>query len=191
MSLLPTQIANFLNTAYEYFSPPNSPVQRTQPIPISRDPSKLSSPLNERLDAACQSPTTSLANLSPNSMRRELDITKHDLARAHVDTTRLEERCKMLERTLKETRELLRSREAELEKLRREREKERALAERRRSDTQYHLQHRASANNLATYQRNGNSLDTRLGAADIARRIHLHDDAAHVRPPGPPPPRRP
>ncbi|KAF9478305.1 hypothetical protein BDN70DRAFT_809000 [Pholiota conissans] len=74
-------------------------------------------------------------------MRRELDVTKHDLARAHVDSTQLKERCKMLEKTLKETRELLRTREAEIEKLRRERDRDRAMAERRRSDMHGHGNH--------------------------------------------------
>lgn len=142
--------------------------------------------MKERLDAACQSPTSSLAHLSPTSMRRELDVTKHDLARAQADSTRLEERCKMLEKTLKETRELLRSREAELEKLRRERDRERAMAERRRSDVgpQYHSQQPHTGNNtLSTYSRQGNSLDTRMTSVEVARqlhsnRMHLHEDDA-------------
>ncbi|KDR76019.1 hypothetical protein GALMADRAFT_67842 [Galerina marginata CBS 339.88] len=114
-------------------------------------------------------------------MRRELDVTKHDLARAHVDTTRLEERCKMLEKTLKETRELLRSREAELEKVRRERDRERAMAERRRSDVgpQYnghHVKGSSSSSNLSTYARNSSSLDTRMSSSDLAHRMLFHDD---------------
>lgn len=183
---LPPQIANFLNSAYNYISPPNSPSQSPKPIVVARQPSSLSSPLKERLDAACQSPSSSLAHLSPTSMRRELDVTKHDLARAQTDSTRLEERCKMLEKTLKETRELLRSREAELEKLRRERDRERAMAERRRSDVgpQYHSQQPHTGNNaLSTYPRQGSSLDTRMTSVELARqlhsnRMHLHEDDA-------------
>ncbi|KAF8972182.1 hypothetical protein BDZ97DRAFT_1913412 [Flammula alnicola] len=158
-------VINFLNTAYDYISPQSSPLR--SPQSISREQSSSTTPLKERLDAACQSPTSTLANLSPTSMRRELDVSKHDLARAHVDSTQLKERCKMLERTLKETRELLRAREAEVEKLRRERDRERAMAERRRSD--------------------GNSLDTRMSSSDLARqmhsnRMHLHEDDARRTP---------
>jgi hypothetical protein len=173
--------ANFLNTAYDYLSPPASPLRTPQAIPVSREPSASVSPLKERLDAACQSPTSTLAHLSPNSMRRELDVTKHDLARAHVDSTQLKERCKMLEKTLKETRELLRTREAELEKLRRERDRERAMAERRRSDVgpQYQSQQHLGTGGPRNA---GGSLDTRMSSADLARQMHghgnNHDDRA-------------
>ncbi|KAG6848972.1 hypothetical protein H0H93_012355 [Arthromyces matolae] len=91
-------------------------------------------PLSERLDAACLSPTSSLSSLSPFSMRREFDATKNELAKSQADVTRLEERCRMLEKTLKETRDMLRTRDVELERLRREREKDRMIGERRRSD---------------------------------------------------------
>ncbi|TFK36652.1 hypothetical protein BDQ12DRAFT_653955 [Crucibulum laeve] len=107
---------------------PHTPEDSDSTIPLQRE---HSSSLRERLDAACQSPTSSIP---PQSMRRELDNTKHQLARSQSDLTKLEERCRMLERTLRETRDLLRSRDNELERLRRERERERALAERRRSD---------------------------------------------------------
>jgi len=174
---------NFLNTAYDYFSPQSSPNQRPQLFLVSREPSAT---LRERLDAACQSPTSTIANFSPHVMRRELDLTKHDLARAHADSTRLDERVKMLEKTLKETRDLLRSREAELDKLRKEKEKERLLAERRRSDAghQQHLQNRSSNGSLAV--RNvGSSLDTRLAAADLAQRLRVHQAKSPNRTPSP------
>ena len=186
MSLLPSQIVNFFNTTYNYLSPPPSPSRN---LPISREQSISTSPLKERLDAACQSPTSTLAHLSPTSMRRELDITKHDLAKAHVDTARLEERCKMLERTLKETRELLRSREAELERVRRERDRERAISERRRSDTglQHVLQNQRSVGNLLSYGRNSSSLDTGMSSSELGRhlhtnRLHLHQEEAQRTP---------
>ncbi|KAG5715055.1 hypothetical protein E4T56_gene15271, partial [Termitomyces sp. T112] len=67
-------------------------------------------------------------------MRREFDATKHELAKSQAEVARLEERCRMLEKTLKETREMLRVRDAELEKTRQEREKDRMVAGRRRSD---------------------------------------------------------
>jgi len=95
-------------------------------------------------------------------MRRELDASKHDLARAQVDTTRLEERCKMLEKTLKDTREILRSREAELDLLRRERDRERV--ERRRSDVGLR---NSSPNKIVYPPRNSSSLDTRISSMDI------------------------
>jgi len=115
-----------------YSSGPNSPSTTRLPAPdIPRDGSAS---LRERLDAACHSPTSSLAGLAPSSMRRELDATKHELAKSQADVVRLSERCKMLEKTLKETRDLLKARDIEIERTRREREKERLVAERRRSD---------------------------------------------------------
>lgn len=177
MSLL----LNFLNTAYDYLTPQTSPVQGPQFLPVSREPSAS---LKERLDAACHSPTSSLANYPPNLMRRELDATKNDLARALADTTRLEERVKMLEKSLKETRDLLRSREAEIDKLRRE--KDRLLTERRRSDSgsQQHLQNRASSSSLTARQAAA-SLDTRMAAPDLAHRMRLHEAKSRNRTPSP------
>ncbi|KAG6832782.1 hypothetical protein H0H92_009400 [Tricholoma furcatifolium] len=70
-------------------------------------------------------------------MRRQFDATKAELAKSQADVVRLEERCRMLEKTLKETREMLRARDAEVEKMRRDREKERMVAERRYSDPLY------------------------------------------------------
>ena len=95
-------------------------------------------------------------------MRRELDASKHDLARAQVDTTRLEERCKMLEKTLKDTREILRSKEAELDFLRRERDRERV--ERRRSDAG--LSRNSTPTKIIYPPRNSSSLDTRITSVD-------------------------
>ncbi len=166
-------LSSILSTAYDYLSPPASPHNPPASIPVSREPSSLPTPLKDRLDAACQSPTSTLSHLSPNSMRRELDISKHDLARAQVDSTQLKERCKMLEKTLKETRELLRAREAELEKMRRERDRERAMAERRRSDVGPNYQTQQTNG-----MRQGGSLDTRMSSADLSREMHgnrMHD----------------
>lgn len=110
-------------------------------------------------------------------MRRELDHTKQDLARAQVDAVRLEERVKMLERTLKETREMLKNREGEVEKMRREIVKEREqhnIKERRRSDAG--LLHAHSGQSLAGVNRYpGGSLDTRLAASDLAQRLKSRD----------------
>lgn len=115
-----------------YSSGSDSPSTRLPATPDTRDHHSAS--LRERLDAACLSPTSSIAGLAPSSMRRELDATKHELVKSQSDVVRLQERCKMLEKTLKETREMLRARDIELEKMRREREKERLITERRRSD---------------------------------------------------------
>jgi hypothetical protein len=98
-------------------------------------------------------------------MRRELDASKHDLARAQADTTRLEERCKMLEKTLKDTREILHLREAELDLLRRERDREKV--ERRRSDAG--LSRNSTPTKVIYPPRNSSSLDTRITSVDIQK----------------------
>ena len=148
-------LLNFFST---YISPPASPqTALIRALPISRQSS-----LKERLDAACQSPSSILSSLPPESMRRELDVTRHDLARAQVDTTRLEERCKMLEKTLKDTREMLRSREAELDLLRRERDREKV--ERRRSDAGLR---NPPPSKIVYPPRNSSSLDTRITSLDV------------------------
>ncbi|KAF9037661.1 hypothetical protein BJ165DRAFT_1353216 [Panaeolus papilionaceus] len=126
-------------------------------------------------------------------MRRELDITKHDLARANVDTLRVEERCKMLERSLKDTRDMLRAKEAEIERLRRDRDRdravvqqaaaERALSMRRASDAALQYTPQQSRNNSPSPTphkgpRHASSLDTRMNSADLARQIN---DRARMR----------
>jgi hypothetical protein len=103
-------------------------------------------------------------------MRRELDATKHDLARSQADVARLQERCKMLEKTLKETRDLLRSRDEELEKMRRDRERERALLERRKSDIGTHTAHHTTKDLFPRHS----SLDIRSSASDIARGVQMN-----------------
>jgi len=50
-------------------------------------------------------------------MRRDIDETRRELARTHAELNKLQERCKMLEKTLFETREILKARDEELEKL--------------------------------------------------------------------------
>jgi hypothetical protein len=128
----PTFTVSTRSSYSPYSSGPDSPTTRFPSTPdTTRD---YSASLRERLDAACISPTSSIAGLAPSSMRRELDATKHELVKSQTDVVRLQERCKMLEKTLKETREMLKARDAEVEKMRREREKERLMAERRRSD---------------------------------------------------------
>ncbi|KAF9004080.1 hypothetical protein BDQ17DRAFT_1355496 [Cyathus striatus] len=111
----------------------------SSPITISRTTSQqpdLPKPSRQpqRLHAACLSPTSSIASFPPDTMRRELDTAKHQLARSNAELAKLEERCRMLEKTLKDTRDILRAREAEIDKMRKEREREGLAKERRRSD---------------------------------------------------------
>lgn len=97
--------------------------------------------------------------LSPTTpMRRELDVTKHELSRSQSEVNKLQERCKMLERTLKETKEILQMRDAEIERLKREKEKDRIQADRRRS---------------AELQQQAHAL-TRAAAAREVRQIQSH-----------------
>lgn len=186
-------LMSLLNLVYDYFSPPNSLPSAASNSPLSplspasspppsasQSPPQLSSPsFSRRLHAACLSPTSSLQlsdtypDISLALMRRELDHTKHDLSRAHVDTVRLEERVKMLERTLKETRDMLKAREGELERIRKElkeRDKEKEK-ERRRSDASL-LQ---NVNGSTPTRFPGGSLDTRLAASDLAQRLRARN----------------
>jgi len=50
-------------------------------------------------------------------------VVKNDLARTQADVVKLEERCRTLEKTLQETREMVKARDAEIERLKRERER--------------------------------------------------------------------
>lgn len=68
-------------------------------------------------------------------MRRELDHAKIDLTRSNDELTRLYERYRVLERTLRDTRDALKSRDSELEKLRKDKERAAATAERSRSNS--------------------------------------------------------
>lgn len=79
-------------------------------------------------------PTRSLAGFPFIHMRREQDHSRQDHSKPRLDAQRLEDRCQSLEKTLKETRELLRLRDVEIDKLKKAREKDRLTPERRRSD---------------------------------------------------------
>ncbi|KAH7928098.1 hypothetical protein BV22DRAFT_1083726 [Leucogyrophana mollusca] len=115
--------------------------------------------LREKLDVAerthCHSACScrSSATASLYSMRREHDATKNELSRAQAEISRWEDRCKLLERTLKETRDLVRVRDLEIESLRKDKERmtaerhsrERAIAEeRRRSQDTTHARSNSS-----------------------------------------------
>lgn len=76
----------------------------------------------------------------------------------------------MLEKTLKETRDLLRTRDEELEKMRRDRERERALLERRKSDIGTQKAHHTTKDLFPRHS----SLDIRSSASDIARGVQMN-----------------
>lgn len=112
----------------------------------SRNPSYLRESFDTRAQTRCPSSCLchscnvfSSASTS-HSMRknsRENVPPKNDLPRSQTDVAKLEERCRGLERALRETKELLRTREAELERLKSERDK--SGWDRRRSSDQQHL----------------------------------------------------
>lgn len=77
----------------------------------------------------CRSIGASAAACTLYTMRREHDTTKSELHRSQLELARVDERCKLLEKTLKDTRDLLRTREVEVDALRRDRE--RLIADRR------------------------------------------------------------
>ncbi|KIK62982.1 hypothetical protein GYMLUDRAFT_222731 [Collybiopsis luxurians FD-317 M1] len=120
----------------EFFAlrtPTNTPTHRPQDLDEERTLTPVHDPvgrltrecasLRQRLDEAdrrqsactCQSSTS---GLQPPSMRRDIDETRRELARTQTEVTRLQERCKLLEKTLYETREILKARDEELEKFR-------------------------------------------------------------------------
>jgi hypothetical protein len=72
---------------------------------------------------SCRSLGASATACTLYTMRREHDTAKSELHRSHVELARLEERYKVLEKTLKDTRDILRAREVEVETLRKERDK--------------------------------------------------------------------
>ncbi|KAI5989426.1 hypothetical protein F5J12DRAFT_505697 [Pisolithus orientalis] len=77
---------------------------------------------------SCRSFTSAAAS-TLYTMRREHDRTKSELARSQADSASLEEKCKSLEKTLKETKDLLRARDLEIEALKQDKAK--LIADRR------------------------------------------------------------
>ncbi|KAF8626106.1 hypothetical protein AX17_006602 [Amanita inopinata Kibby_2008] len=140
LSLASVHLRNLYDSALDYLSQKNW--QESSPGKDCAVPSDTPSILplqqyallRDRLDAARLSSTGSLAAQAPVYMRREIDFTKTELARTKSDVALLEERCKILEKTLKDTRNMLRAREVEVEKVRKERDRERLSLERRKSD---------------------------------------------------------
>lgn len=72
---------------------------------------------------SCRSLGASATACTLYTMRREHDTAKSELHRSQVELARLEERYKLLEKTLKDNRDVLRAREVEVETLRKERDK--------------------------------------------------------------------
>ncbi|KAJ6576577.1 hypothetical protein DFH09DRAFT_914824 [Mycena vulgaris] len=134
MALLPisvqVMIQGLYNTTVEFFAlrnptpPPggqssgntHSHLRTITPVPdpIGRLTRECTS-LREQLDGADLRPRGSDAS----HMRRGLENVTNQLARSQAEVAKLEERCAMLERALRGTRELLEARETELERMRR------------------------------------------------------------------------
>ena len=113
------------------------------PAPSIRDPTFLRDSFDtrgqRRCPSACSCPSCSAlpSGSISHSMRknsREHDANKNDLARSQADVAKLEDRCRVLERALRETKELVKIRDAEIERLRSERE--RSVPDRRRCSDQ-------------------------------------------------------
>ena len=64
-------------------------------------------------------PSSALPVTVVGDMRRELDHTKSDLARSNAELSRLHDRCRRLERSLRDSRDELKNRDDEIDKLRR------------------------------------------------------------------------
>ncbi|KIJ67004.1 hypothetical protein HYDPIDRAFT_174280 [Hydnomerulius pinastri MD-312] len=72
---------------------------------------------------SCRSFGASAAASSLYTMRREYDAAKSELQRSQSELVKWEERCKLLEKTLKETKDLLRARDIEIDSLKKEKDK--------------------------------------------------------------------
>ncbi|KAG2154053.1 hypothetical protein DEU56DRAFT_772607 [Suillus clintonianus] len=111
------------------------PLTPRDPTPRNFSSDEESASLRDRLDAAehtdyCHTTSTcnpsfgaSAAASTLYSMRREHDATKNELSRTQAEVARWEERYKTLEKTLKETRDLLKVRDQEIQVLKKERER--------------------------------------------------------------------
>lgn len=149
--------------------------------PTSRNlyPDEESASLRDRLDAAertdyshnpssCNPPFGASAAASTlYSMRREHDVTKNELSKTQAEVARWEEKCKTLEKTLKETRDLLKVRDKEIQVLK---ERERHTPERHCPSTRID---RRRSRDLA-HQRSNSSQSQQIRlSADWSE---IHDD---------------
>ncbi|TFY76404.1 hypothetical protein EWM64_g7607 [Hericium alpestre] len=116
---------------------PESREQYLTPVPIRSDKLTRGRASRRRKTDAGQSaerrPASNGTNNSPQarpeppasviaSVRSELEITRNELSRSQADAVKLAERCRMLDRMLKETTEALRTREKEVDDLKKEKE---------------------------------------------------------------------
>lgn len=108
--LYDTTIEFFASRSPTLSSRSHSPEQRLSPLvsPITESAVSLSRDCN----------ASESSGLPLTSMRRELDDVKKELACTKLELSKMEQRCRNLERSLKETREILRIRDNELDKLR-------------------------------------------------------------------------
>lgn len=110
-----------------------------------------------------------------DTMRRsELDHAKNELARSNDELTKLYERYRMLERTLRDTRDALKTRDSEIDRLRKDKERERErpiAAERRRTDAQgrdlYRRGSTASLSRDPAGSRSSTASDTSLSSTSL------------------------
>ncbi|KAJ3777148.1 hypothetical protein FB446DRAFT_784507 [Lentinula raphanica] len=120
----------------EFFAlrtPTNTPTHRSRDLDEERTLTPVHDPvarltrecafLRQRLDEAdrrqgactCQGDSMSTSNQTP--MRKSIDETRKELVRTQTEMLKLQERCRLLEKTLYETREILKARDEELVKL--------------------------------------------------------------------------
>ena len=88
-------------------------------------------------------------------MRRELDHAKSDLTRSSAEISRLYERCRTLERSLRDTRDTLKTRDSEIDRLKRH-------LDRRRSDVGAD-----SSDSLSSISTAGDEQRARARTADV------------------------
>jgi hypothetical protein len=137
----------------------------------------------ESLDCSACPPHSSAPPSPCLSMRRASEASKAEFTRSRIEITNLEERCKLLESTLQETKELLRMRDEEVEKLK----NSLSRSDRRRSDGDQKQRLQAIENGLAL-GRHQMGLNRRQGkkeedeGQDIAQSMSiLQEQSAHTR----------
>ncbi|KAJ4477260.1 hypothetical protein J3R30DRAFT_3291105 [Lentinula aciculospora] len=120
----------------EFFAlrtPTNTPTHRPQDLDEERTLTPVHDPvarltrecasLRQRLDeadrrqSACTGQGDSISALHHPPMRKSIEETRRELVRTQAEMTKLQERCRLLEKALFETREILKARDEELERL--------------------------------------------------------------------------
>ena len=172
LSLAAFHLKNFYGSALSY---------------LQSKPAKLSLVPDQVEGALLREPSDAVFLSRPGPlMRRELEFTRTELAHTKSDVAMLEERCKVLERTLKDTRDILRAREVEVDKVRKERDRERRLSERRRSDsTPLQTAHKTDA---VPPRRSSADIRAPNGRAPAVPAVPKPSSPPAVGPPRPPPP---